>query len=431
VHRPDVTQDGRAGRAEKHAPEHHDDADPDDQTARRVIQRAQNEQEPEAELGRPEHRALVEAGGSDHRLVQRTVDASARYGHDTDDRDRQTENAGNDLSRAHHQPRRRDPRFGSRISGLDDITMFDNAHFGARIYWADAQPGSGATLNSHEGTPRLGEPVPGGNAYPLGVQNSPDWGVGQYEWTARQLLPAAGMVVDTAAIRPDERVLDLGCGTGNAALLAAQRGARVTGVDPAPRLLDVARKTAADRGADIDFLPGDAASIPVADASVDVVLSVFAVIFAPDPPGAAAELARVVAPGGRIALSAWIPGGAISEMNGVAAASVQEALGTPPRPQPFPWHELDAVSALLSPHGFHVTMDEHRLAFSASSARDYLDEESRSHPLAVAGMAVLEPRGEADAVRQRMLEILEHANEDPEAFRVTSRYVVAQANRAD
>jgi SAM-dependent methyltransferase len=263
------------------------------------------------------------------------------------------------------------------------------------------------------------------------VQSGPDWGVGQYEWTARQLLPAAEVVVGTAAIRPDERVLDLGCGTGNAALLAAQHAAQVTGVDPAPRLLEVARKAAADRGLDIAFLPGDAASIPLADASVDVVVSVFAVIFAPDPQVAAAELARIVAPGGRIVLSAWFPGGAISEMNGVAAAKVKEAVGAPPGPPPFPWHQHDALSTLLSPHGFRVTIEEHPLAFTGSSAREYLDAESRSHPLAVSGMAVLEPMGEADAVRLRMLGILENANEDPDAFRVTSRYVVAQAYRAD
>jgi len=85
---------------------------------------------------------------------------------------------------------------------------------------------------------------------------------------------------------------------------------------------------------------------------------------------------------------------------------------------------------LLSPYGFRVTIEEHPLAFTGRSARDYLDEESRSHPLAVAGMTVLEPLGKADALRLRMLEILENANEDPDAFRVTSHYVVAQAHRA-
>jgi hypothetical protein len=66
------------------------------------------------------------------------------------------------------------------------------------------------------------------------------------------------------------------------------------------------------------------------------------------------------------------------------------------------------------------------VAFTAPSPRAYLEEQAE-HPLAKAGQAVLEPRGEADALRARMLAIFEEANEDPDAFRVTSRYVVATA----
>jgi SAM-dependent methyltransferase len=256
-----------------------------------------------------------------------------------------------------------------------------------------------------------------------------DWGVGRYETTAEQLLPAAGAVVRSAALRPDERVLDLGCGTGNAALLAAKEGARVIGVDPAPRLLEVARTRAAAEGSEIEFLPGDAASVPLDDASVDVVLSVFAVIFAPDAGEAAEEMARVLASDARIVLSAWIPGGPISEMNGVAAETVRQALGLPSGPEPFRWHDRDALTGLLSPHGFRVTVEEQHLAFTGSSAEDYFDQES-NHPLAVAGRAVLEKLGQADALRERMLEILENGNEDRASFRVTSHYVVATARRS-
>jgi cyclopropane fatty-acyl-phospholipid synthase-like methyltransferase len=74
--------------------------------------------------------------------------------------------------------------------------------------------------------------------------SGPDWGRGNYERTAEQLLPAAQTLVDAARLRLGERVLDLGSGTGNAALLAAAGGARVTAVDPSERLLSVARRTA-------------------------------------------------------------------------------------------------------------------------------------------------------------------------------------------
>lgn len=142
--------------------------------------------------------------------------------------------------------------------------------------------------------------------------NSPprlDWSVGRYEQTAEQLLPAARVAVEHAAPIKGEHVVDVGCGTGNAALLAAAQGARVTGVDPAKRLLEVARELAKERKLDATFVSGEAAALPLRDGEADVVLSVFGVIFAPDPGAAATELTRVARPAGRIILTAWIPEG--------------------------------------------------------------------------------------------------------------------------
>jgi ubiquinone/menaquinone biosynthesis C-methylase UbiE len=255
-----------------------------------------------------------------------------------------------------------------------------------------------------------------------------DWGAGHYESTAEQILPAARAVVEAAAIGTDERVLDLGCGTGNAALLAAEHTGRVTGVDPAPRLLQVARARAASDGKKVDFLPGDAASLPAGDASMDVILSVFAVIFAPDPGGAAREMSRVLAPSGRMVLSAWIPAGAMFEMTSAAAGAVRQAVGAP-APEPFAWHDRDALASLLEPYGFSVDAGQHSLEFSASSAQQFLDQETQNHPLAVAGLRILAQLGQAQALRARLLAILENGNEDPTSFRVTSRYVVATARR--
>jgi SAM-dependent methyltransferase len=256
-----------------------------------------------------------------------------------------------------------------------------------------------------------------------------DWDLGCYERTAEQLMPAARLLVGRAAPVGGERVVDVGCGTGNAALLAAEQGARVTGVDPAARLLEVARAEAAARGLDADFVPGDAAELPLADGEADLVLSVFGVIFAPDPRAAAAEMARVTAPDGRIVLSAWIPEGAISTVNRIARQAVAEALELPPAPAPFAWHEPDALADLFREHGFGVSLDEHTLAFTGPSPSEFLQAESENHPVALAGRAVLEPRGEGDALFARMLQAVEEANEDPAAFRVTSRFVIVSARR--
>jgi SAM-dependent methyltransferase len=257
-----------------------------------------------------------------------------------------------------------------------------------------------------------------------------DWSLGRYEQTAEQLLPAARVAVDHAAPAAGEHVVDVGCGTGNASLLAAARGARVTGVDPAERLLDVARELAEERGLDATFVSGEAAALPLGDGEADVVLSVFGVIFASDPAAAAAEMARVAGPAGRIVLTAWIPEGAISELARAARQAVMDALGAPPGPPPFAWHDRDALAGLFGPHGFEVEIAQEQLAFTAGSPREYLDVESGEHPLWVAARAVLEPLGRVDAHREQALAILERANEDPNAFRVTSRYVVVRARRA-
>lgn len=255
-----------------------------------------------------------------------------------------------------------------------------------------------------------------------------DWGIGRYEVTAAQLEPAARALVDHAAPQPGEHVVDVGCGTGTAALLAAGRGARVTGVDPAARLLDVARAEAAARGLDAKFALGDAAALPLADGEAAVVLSAFGVIFATDPAAAAAEMARVTAPGGRILLSAWNPSGAVQRAARAAGEAIRDALGTPPGPPPFPWHERAGLAELFAPHGFEVAVQEERLAFTAPSPTAYVDQQAE-HPLAVAAQAMLGPRGESEALRARLVALYEEANEDPGAFRVTSTYVVATARR--
>jgi ubiquinone/menaquinone biosynthesis C-methylase UbiE len=253
-----------------------------------------------------------------------------------------------------------------------------------------------------------------------------EWGAGRYELIAGQLLPAAEVLVDRAAPQRSERVVDVGCGTGNASLLAAERGATVTGVDPAQRLLDVAAATAAERGLDATFVLGEAADIPLDDGEADAVISVFGAIFAPDPPAAAAEIARVTAPAGRILLAAWVPGGPVSDAVRLNREVVAEILGQPPPSPPFAWYELEALSALFEPHGFSVSLTEHSLSFHAPSIDQFMRIEGENHPLAIAARPVLEGAGRADEVREGMRRIYEEGNEDPDAFRITSRYVVAE-----
>ncbi|HVL95280.1 MAG TPA: methyltransferase domain-containing protein [Solirubrobacteraceae bacterium] len=247
-----------------------------------------------------------------------------------------------------------------------------------------------------------------------------DWSAGEYELTAAELAPVAEHVLTLAAPAPGDRVLDVACGTGNAALLAAGAGAEVTGLDSAARLVEVARSRAAEAGVSATFVVGDAQDLPFADASFDLALSVFGVIFAPQPGRALAELARVLRPGGRAFVTAWVPAGPIDAMVGAFV----RALPGPPR-QRFPWHERDAVAELAGQHGAAVTAHDGELTITAESPEAYL-ERGRRHPMSVAMGPALEQAGTAAQAHAEALAALRAGNEDPGGFRVRSPYRVLE-----
>ena len=119
---------------------------------------------------------------------------------------------------------------------------------------------------------------------------------------------AAAQLANFAQIQPGQTVLDVGTGTGVAAITARRRGARVSALDLTPELLQRAREHSAIAGiTDIDWKEGDAESLPYGDASFDVVTSQFGHMFAPRPDVAIGEMLRVLKPGGRIAFSTWPP----------------------------------------------------------------------------------------------------------------------------
>jgi ubiquinone/menaquinone biosynthesis C-methylase UbiE len=140
------------------------------------------------------------------------------------------------------------------------------------------------------------------------------WSEGDFANLATGLVIVGELLCEALDVLPGDRVLDVACGSGTAALAAARRGGTVTGVDYVPALLERGRERAAAERVVVDWIEGDAEDLPLTDGSFDIVLSTFGSAFAPDHRRAARELLRVCRPGGLIGLSNWTPDGLMGEV---------------------------------------------------------------------------------------------------------------------
>jgi SAM-dependent methyltransferase len=158
------------------------------------------------------------------------------------------------------------------------------------------------------------------------------WSEGDFAVVAAIVVMASEELAEALDIVPDERVLDVACGSGNAAIAAARRSwGNVVGVDFVPALLERGRERAAAERLDVEFVEGDAAELPFDDSEFDVVTSVFGAMFAPEQKQAATELLRVCKPGGRIGMANWVPDSPVSQLFAIVAKHVPPPPGfTPP-----------------------------------------------------------------------------------------------------
>ncbi|MEM6532737.1 MAG: class I SAM-dependent methyltransferase [Myxococcota bacterium] len=252
-----------------------------------------------------------------------------------------------------------------------------------------------------------------------------DWGDGHYELTARELESGAERVVTTASLRSGERVLDLGCGTGNAAILAARAGAQVLAMDPAPRLLEVTAERARAEGLELETAEGHGSETERDDNEFDAVVAVFSVIFAPEPDSVAREMLRVTRPGGRIVMASWTPTGAVH-------ASVMALLAHLPgfSVPDSPWGDEAALGERFP--GEELIVSRHQLSFHSTSAEDWFDTNVREHPVWRAfHRGILEAGGDWERGRSESVAALAQSNEDSSGFRVTSDYLVAKVLKRD
>ncbi|MBK9152712.1 MAG: class I SAM-dependent methyltransferase [Chloracidobacterium sp.] len=167
------------------------------------------------------------------------------------------------------------------------------------------------------------------------------WEAGDFAEIAKGIETTAEAFVERLNIEPGTKVLDVACGSGNLAIIAAKKGAEVTGIDIAENLIDAAKRRAAAEGLEIKFEQGDAEAMPYAEDSFDLVMTMFGAMFAPRPAVTASELVRVCKPGGRIAMANWTPTGFAGQMFKLST----KYLPPPDMPPPVLWGVPDEVRA--------------------------------------------------------------------------------------
>jgi SAM-dependent methyltransferase len=235
------------------------------------------------------------------------------------------------------------------------------------------------------------------------------WAAGDYDTVAEYIWSVGGDLVDRLGVKEGERVLDVACGTGNATIPAAQRGAAVTGLDITPELLERARVRAERAGVEIDWIEGDAEELPFDDESFDVVLSTFGCMFAPRHEVAASEIARVLRPGGRFGITAWDPEGTVGDF-----FRTLSELAPPPPPgfQPPPlWGTRDHVEALFADKGVELEFVDVAVDFSFASIEAAADEYWENFGPIVMLRAALEPEGRDGELREALRGMFERWNE--------------------
>jgi SAM-dependent methyltransferase len=202
------------------------------------------------------------------------------------------------------------------------------------------------------------------------------WGNGPYDRVTQTIADIHELVIEQLAPAEGDAFLDLACGTGAIATRAARAGAGVTGLDLAPVLIETAKEHAVDGGLDITYVVGDCENLDFADASFDKAASTCGIMFAPDHEATAGELARVMRPGGRIALANWTLEGGLGRMFGMMAPfqpKPPEGVGSP-----FAWGNEAHVESLLG-DAFDLDFERHVSVYRTESGEEYWEVFSTSY----------------------------------------------------
>ena len=248
------------------------------------------------------------------------------------------------------------------------------------------------------------------------------WGAGDYAPLSEHIADVGQLVVDRAGVEAEMRVLDVACGTGNAALPAARAGARVTGLDLVPKLLEQGRTKAGAEGLVIDWVEGDAEDLPFEDGSFDRVFSTFGHMFAPRHRRTADEMARVCSRGGQIVTATWTPEGITGAIFAASASYM------PPPPDyaspPILWGTEEHVRELFGEVATGFEFERHVNRIEWDSLESWADYFMDRFPPLVTAQAMLGER--FPELRERIVAVWREANEaDDGSFRLRQEYLLS------
>lgn len=196
------------------------------------------------------------------------------------------------------------------------------------------------------------------------------WSAGDYAVVGTTLQIVGESLCEALDLRPGARVLDVAAGNGNATLAAARRWADVTSTDYVPTLLERGRARANAEGLPVKFEQADAEKLQYADASFDVVMSTFGVMFTPDQEKAASEMARVCKPGGRIGLANWTPDSFIGELFKLMGRYVPPPAGVK---SPALWGTEERLRDLFGKQLGSIAIERKDFVFRYRSAAHWLE----------------------------------------------------------
>ena len=252
------------------------------------------------------------------------------------------------------------------------------------------------------------------------------WAAGRYESVAERIARIAEQTVATVGRRQplqDARLVNLACGTGSAALAAAAMGARVTGVDLTPELIDVGRQKAEAAGRDVTWVAADAAATGLPDGVFDAVVSNMGIIFV-DPARQVTEIARLLKPAGALVFSSWR-----RDVDNPFFDPIVEVLGAPPREgfSPDQWGDSEIVAQRLAADFTEVDVVDGTFTWEFGSTDDAMHFLVHESPMHVDVFRRID-----DAHRQRLSAAFRealHPHADATGVRFDSSYVLVSATR--